>query len=272
VLQCGYIDREKRDRTLIHSTAVIDESAQVHETCEIGPYAVIGADVTIGERTTVGPHAVITGPTTIGAECKIFQFTSIGEDPQDLKFDGQDSRLEIGDRNKIREFVTINRGTSGGGGVTRLGHDNLLMAYVHIAHDCIIGDNTIFANSASLAGHVEVGDYAILGGFSLVHQFSRIGAHSFSGMGSVINKDVPPFLLVTGHYAEAKGINKQGLKRRGFSDEEISALHKAYIKLVRRRGKKEAEDYAELDSVAGRFASVAQFIEFLQNGTRGQVC
>ncbi len=257
---------------MIHSTAIVDDSATVHATCEIGPYAVIGADVTIGERTTVGPHAVINGPTSIGADCKIFQFASVGEDPQDLKFDGKNSRLEIGDRNKIREFVTINRGTSGGGGLTQLGDDNLLMAYVHIAHDCIIGNNTVFANSASLAGHVTVGDYAILGGFSLVHQFSRVGAHSFSGMGSVINKDVPPFLLVTGHYAEAKGINKQGLKRRGFSDDEISALHKAYVKLVRRRGKKEAEDYAELNATASRFPRVAEFIEFLNNGSRGKVC
>lgn len=257
---------------MIHNTAIIDDSADVHPSCEIGAYAVIGADVTIGARTVVGPHAVVNGPTTIGEDCRIFQFASVGEDPQDLKFDGSDSRLEIGDRNRIREFVTVNRGTSGGGGITRLGDDNLLMAYVHIAHDCLIGNNTIFSNSASLAGHVSVGDYAILGGFSLVHQFSRIGAHSFSGMGAVINKDVPPFLLVSGHYAEAKGVNKQGLKRRGFSDEEIAALHKTFKHLVRRRGKKDESDYAAIDDLATRFSSVKEFVDFLQSGTRGNVC
>lgn len=256
---------------MIHSTAIIDSSAQVHESCEIGPYAVIGADVNIDNGTTVGPHAVVNGPTTIGADCKIFQFASVGEDPQDLKFDGKDSRLEIGSRNKIREFVTINRGTGGGGGVTRIGDDNLLMAYVHVAHDCLIGNNTVFANSASLAGHVAVDDYAILGGFSLVHQFSRIGAHSFSGMGSVINKDVPPFLLVTGHYAQAKGINKQGLKRRGFSDDEISALQKTFIRLIRRKGIKDQEAQAEVDKLAEQFPAVNDLVKFLREGSRGTV-
>ncbi len=257
---------------MIHSTAIVDESAHVDPTCEIGAYAVIGADVTIGAGTAIGSHVVINGPTSIGSDCKIFQFASIGEDPQDLKFDGTDSRLEIGDRNRIREFVTINRGTSGGGGVTRIGDENLLMAYVHIAHDCVIGNNTIFSNSASLAGHVAVGDYAILGGFSLVHQFSRIGAHSFSGMGAVINKDVPPFVLVTGHYAEAKGINKQGLKRRGFADDEIAALHKTFMQLVRRRGRKEASDYAALEDLSARYSSVSELVEFLKAGNRGNVC
>lgn len=257
---------------MIHSTAIVDETAQLHSSCEVGPYAVIGADVSIGAGTKIAPHAVISGPTTIGSDCRVFQFASVGEDPQDLKFDGTDSRLEIGDRNRIREFVTINRGTRGGGGVTRLGDDNLLMAYVHIAHDCVIGNNTIFSNSASLAGHVTVGDYAILGGFSLVHQFSRIGAHSFSGMGAVINKDVPPFLLVSGHFAEAKGINKQGLKRRGFSEEEISALHKTYMQLVRRRGKKEDADFAAVEDLSQRYASVGELVEFLKSGSRGTVC
>lgn len=256
---------------MIHSTAIIDASARVHESCNIGPYAVIGADVEIGAGTTVGPHAVINGPTTIGKDCRIFQFASVGEDPQDLKFDGKDSRLEIGDRNKIREFVTINRGTEGGGGLTRIGNDNLLMAYVHVAHDCLIDNHTIFANSASLAGHVTVGDYAILGGFSLVHQFSRIGAHSFSGMGSVINKDVPPFLLVSGHYAQAKGVNKQGLKRRGFSEAEISALQKTFVSLVRRKGVKNEEAYLEVDKLAGQFSRVNELVQFLREGGRGTV-
>ncbi len=256
---------------MIHGTAIVDGSAEVHDSCEIGPYAVIGADVVIGAGTTVGPHAVIKGPVTIGTECHIFQFASVGEDPQDLKFDGTDSRLEIGNRNKIREFVTINRGTGGGGGLTRIGDDNLLMAYVHVAHDCLIGNNTIFANSASLAGHVTVGDYAILGGFTLVHQFSRIGAHSFSGMGSVINKDVPPFLLVSGHYAQAKGINKQGLKRRGFSDDEIAALQKTFVRLVRRKGIKNEQAYAEVNELAAKFSKVDELVQFLRAGSRGTV-
>lgn len=256
---------------MIHDTAIIEEGAQIHESCKIGPYTVVSANVVIGEGTTVGPHVVINGPTVIGKNNRIFQFASVGDDPQDLKFDGQESRLEIGDRNKIREFVTINRGTTGGGGVTRLGDDNLLMAYVHVAHDCLIGSHTIFANSASLAGHVTVGDYAILGGFSLVHQFSRIGAHSFSGMGSVINKDVPPYLLVSGHYAEAKGINKQGLKRRGYSSEELAALQKSFVQLVRRKGVKDEDAYVEVNELAKRFASVKEFVSFLSEGKRGTV-
>ncbi len=256
---------------MIHPTAVIDPSARVDESCDIGPYAVIGADVTIGQRTRIGPHAVVNGPTTIGDDNHIFQFTSIGEDPQDLKFDGLDSRLEIGNKNRIREFVTINRGTSGGGGVTRIGDDNLVMAYVHIAHDCMVGSNTVFANSASLAGHVTVGDYAILGGFSLVHQFSRIGAHSFAGMGSVINKDVPPYLLVSGHYAEAKGINKQGLKRRGFDDKEIAALQKTFVKVLRRRGVKDESAYAEVDKLAMEFPHVRELLQFVRAEGRGMV-
>ncbi len=255
---------------MIHPTAVIDSGAQVHETCEIGPYAIIGPDVTIGSGTRIGPHTVISGPTVIGEQNRIFQFASIGEDPQDLKYDGEESRLVIGDRNTIREFVTINRGTTGGGGETRLGSDNLLMAYVHVAHDCIIGSHTIFANAASLAGHVTVGDYAILGGFSLVHQFSRVGDHSFSGMGSVINKDIPPFLLVSGHYVEAKGVNKQGLKRRGFSSEAISAIHKTYLKMVKKKGVKD-DSLAEIEALAKEHESVAQLLEFIRNSERGNV-
>ena len=256
---------------MIHPTAIIDPTATVDDSCEIGPYAVIGADVTIGRRTRVGPHAVVNGPTVIGEDNHIFQFASIGEDPQDLKFDGLDSRLEIGNKNRIREFVTINRGTKGGGGVTSIGDDNLVMAYVHIAHDCIVGNNTVFANSASLAGHVTVGDFAILGGFSLVHQFSRIGAHSFSGMGSVINKDVPPYLLVSGHYAESKGINKQGLKRRGFDDKEIAALQKTFLRVVRRRGVKGEEAYTEVEQLADEFPHVKNLLSFIRAEGRGMV-
>jgi len=256
---------------VIHSSAVIDPAASVHESCTIGPFAVIGADVVLGAGNTVGPHVVISGPTTIGEDNHIFQFASIGADPQDLKFDGADSRLQIGSRNRIREFVTINRGTSGGGGLTCIGDDNLLMAYVHIAHDCRVDNHTVFANSASLAGHVSVGDYAILGGFSLVHQFSRIGAHSFSGMGSVINKDVPPYVLVSGHFAESKGINKEGLKRRGFSVEEIRAIQQSYVKLVRRKGVIEDEVFAEVEQLATEYQGVKHMLEFVRSASRGIV-
>jgi len=256
---------------VIHPSAVIDPSARLDETCNIGAYAIVGADVVIGSGTRIGPHVVINGPTVIGKDNHIFQFASIGEDPQDLKFDGGDSRLVIGDNNRIREFVTINRVTNGGGGLTSIGDDNLLMAYVHIAHDCEVGNNTVFANSASLAGHVNVGDYAILGGFSLVHQFSRIGAHSFSGMGSVINKDVPPYLLVSGHYAEAKGINKQGLRRRGFDEKEIAALQKTFIKVVRRRGVKDDDSYAEIEELALEFPHVNELLQFIRADGRGTV-
>ncbi len=256
---------------MIHVSAVVDPKASVDESCTIGPFAVIGADVVLGKGNTIGPHAVITGPTTIGEDNHIFQFASVGADPQDLKFDGKDSRLEIGNRNRIREFVTINRGTSGGGGVTRIGDDNLLMAYVHIAHDCLLGNSAVFANSASLAGHVSVGDHAILGGFSLVHQFSRIGAHSFSGMGSVINKDVPPYVLVSGHFAESKGINKEGLKRRGFSAEEIRAIQQSYIKLIRRKGVIEDEVFAEVERLASEYQGVNHMLEFVRSATRGIV-
>lgn len=256
---------------MIHPSAIIDPSARVDESCSIGAYAIVGADVVIGSGTRIGPHVVINGPTVIGKDNHIFQFASIGEDPQDLKFDGHDSRLEIGDNNRIREFVTINRGTSGGGGLTSIGNDNLLMAYVHIAHDCEVGDNTVFANSASLAGHVQVGDYAILGGFSLVHQFSRVGAHSFSGMGSVINKDVPPYLLVSGHYAEAKGVNKQGLRRRGFDDKEIAALQKTFVKIVRRRGVKDDDSNKEVEELAHEFPHVNELLQFMRAEGRGTV-
>ena len=236
---------------MIHSSAVIDPAASVHESCTIGPFAVIGADVVLGAGNTVGPHVVISGPTTIGEDNHIFQFASIGADPQDLKFDGADSRLQIGSRNRIREFVTINRGTSGGGGLTCIGDDNLLMAYVHIAHDCRVDNHTVFANSASLAGHVSVGDYAILGGFSLVHQFSRIGAHSFSGMGSVINKE--------------------GLKRRGFSVEEIRAIQQSYVKLVRRKGVIEDEVFAQVEQLATEYQGVKHMLEFVRSASRGIV-
>jgi len=255
---------------VIHPAAIVESGAQLDEGVSVGAFSIIGSQVRIGAGTTVGPHCVISGDTSIGQDNRIFQFSSIGAEPQDLKYSGEDSQLVIGDRNTIREFTTIHLGTEVGGGLTRIGDDNLLMAYVHIAHDCIVGNHTIFANAASLAGHVSVGDHAILGGFSLVHQFGRIGEHSFSGMGSVINKDVPPYCLVSGHYVEAKGINKEGLKRRGFSSESISAVQKAYLKLVKKKGVRD-EAYAELEPLAQQHSAVADLIAFIRNSERGIV-
>ena len=213
---------------MIHTTAVIDPAAKLADSVEVGAYSVIGANVEIGENTWIGPHVVIQGPTKIGRENKLFQFSSIGDVPQDKKFHGETSYLEIGDRNTIREFATINRGTEDGGGTTRIGDDNWLMAYIHIAHDCIVGNNTIFANNASLAGHAVIGDFAILGGFTLVHQFCKIGQHAFCGMGSAISKDVPPYMMVNGSPAHAHGLNSEGIKRKGFSKEAMKALRDAY--------------------------------------------
>jgi len=212
---------------MIHATAQIDASARLGKV-EVGAFSVIGPNVEIGDGTTIGPHAVIQGPTRIGRDNRIFQFASVGAEPQDKKFAGEHSELVIGDRNTIREFVTINRGTGEGGGYTRIGDDNWIMAYAHIAHDCHVGNQTIFSNNATLAGHVEVGDYAILSGFAGVHQFCRVGEHAFVGMGCLINGDVPPFVIVANEYGRPRGINAEGLKRRGFSAERIAAIKRAY--------------------------------------------
>jgi UDP-N-acetylglucosamine acyltransferase len=213
---------------VIDPRAAIDPAAELAEGVKVGPFAVIGADVQIGAGTQIGPHVVIHGPSKIGCDNRIFQFASIGEDPQDKKYAGEHTRLEIGDRNQIREFTTIHRGTVQDESLTAIGSDNLLMAYTHVAHDCRIGDNVIMANAASLGGHVHIGDWAILGGFSIVHQFCRVGAHCFTAMGSVISKDVPPYVLVGGHPAKPHGINSEGLRRRDFSGDQISAIKRAY--------------------------------------------
>lgn len=213
---------------MIDSRAAIDPQAEIDEGVTIGPFSVIGAGVQIAAGTEIGPHVVIRGETRIGRDNKIFQFASVGEDPQDKKYDGETTRLEIGDRNRIREFCTINRGTVQDGGITRIGDDNLLMAYTHVAHDCQVGSNTIMANAASLGGHVRLDDWTILGGFSIVHQFCRIGAHSFAAMGSNITKDVPPYVMVGGHPAEPHGVNTEGLKRRGYDAEQITRIKRAY--------------------------------------------
>ena len=213
---------------VIHPSAVIDPKAHLADGVEIGPFAVIGADVSIGRGTQVGPHAIIRGPSTIGEDNLIFQFASVGEVPQDKKFAGEETCLVIGDRNVVRECATIHRGTIQDRGETRIGSDNLFMAYTHVAHDCVIGNHVIMANAASLGGHVLVEDWAILGGFTIVHQFCRIGAHCFSAMGSVVSKDIPPFVTVGGHPATPRGINTEGLRRRGFDAGVIQAIRRVY--------------------------------------------
>jgi len=252
----------------IHPTAVIDTTAKLGENIEIGPYSVIGPGVEIGAGSIIGPHVVINGPSKIGSDNHIFQFASIGEIPQDKKYHGEDSVLEIGDRNHIREFVTINRGTADGGGVTRIGSDNWLMAYIHIAHDCIIGNNIIFSNGASLAGHVTVDDYAILGGFTLVHQFCHIGSHAFCGMGSAVSKDVPPYMIVNGNPSHPHGLNMEGLKRREFSKESLKSLRDAY-KLVYRQGLTLEEAMPKLEQLAESCQEVIYFMDFIKNSSRG---
>lgn len=214
--------------SVIDPHAVIDPAAELEEGVTVGPFTIIGAGVRIGTGTEIGPHVVIRGECTIGKDNKIFQFASIGEDPQDKKYAGEQTHLEIGDRNTIREFTTIHRGTVQDESLTSIGNDNLLMAYTHVAHDCHIGDHTILANAASLGGHVHVGDWAILGGFSIVHQFCRIGAHCFTAMGSGISKDVPPYVMVGGHPAKPRGINSEGLRRRDFGAEQIATIKRTY--------------------------------------------
>jgi len=218
----------------IHATAIVDSKAEIADDVEISPYAVIGANVKIDSGTWVGPHAVIEGPTTIGKDNRIFQFASVGAEPQDKKYKGEPTTLEIGDRNLIRESVTINRGTTQDIGKTVIGSDNWIMAYVHIAHDCVVGNNTIFANNATLAGHVTIHDYALLGGFTLVHQFCHIGKYAMTGMGTSLGKDLPPYITAYGAPGIPRGFNAEGLKRNGFSDEQRKRVKEAYRTLYRK--------------------------------------
>ncbi|HEY0722123.1 MAG TPA: acyl-ACP--UDP-N-acetylglucosamine O-acyltransferase [Gammaproteobacteria bacterium] len=254
----------------IHPTAIVDPNAQIAPDVTIGAYSVIGPDVEIGDGTWIGPHVVINGPTKIGRENRIFQFASIGEIPQDKKYRNERTRLEIGDRNVIREGCTINRGTLQDQSLTRIGNDNWIMAYVHVAHDCIVGNNTTMSNNVALAGHVTVGDYATLGGFTLVHQFVSIGAHSFTGMGTGVGKDVPPYVMVAGNPAAPHGINSEGLKRRGFTAEQLTSLRRAY-KLLYRSGKTLEEAMAELTPMAEGAPEVVPLVQFLTTQTRGIV-
>lgn len=246
----------------------IHPSAKLAPDVEVGPGTVIGPEVEVGKGTWIGPHVVITGPTKIGKNNQIFQFSSIGEKPQDKKFQNETSHLEIGDGNTIREFCTINRGSKEGGGVTRIGNNNWIMAYVHVAHDCLIANETIFVNNASLAGHVVVDDYAVIGGFTGVHQFCHIGAHSFISKSCFITKDVLPYVLIGGENSAPYGLNKEGLKRRGFSAEEIRILKQAY-KIVFRQGLTSEEALPELQALVAQSAKVQPFIDGLQRATRG---
>ena len=255
---------------MIDATAVIDAEAEIADDVSIGPYSVIGANVVIEAGTRIGPHVVITGQTRIGRDSHIYQFASIGADPQDKKYDGEPTRLEIGDRNTIREFVTINRGTAQDEGVTRLGDDNWIMAYVHIAHDCQVGNQTIFANNASLAGHVTIGDYVILGGFTLVHQFCSLGPHSLTAYGTGISMDVPPYVTVGGSPASPHGLNMEGLRRRGFSAETRKVLKQAY-KTLYRENLPLQDAIAVLKGKVDDCAELGVLVSFLENQSRGIV-
>ena len=255
---------------MIHPTAIVHPNAKLGSHVEIGAYSIIGEHVEIGDGSRVGPHAVITGHTRIGQGNHIFQFVSLGEQPQDKKYAGEPTRLEIGDHNTIREFCTFNTGTVQDNGVTRIGNHNWIMAYVHIAHDCAVGDHTIFANNASLAGHVEVADYAILGGFTGVHQFCRVGAHVITGIASVVRQDIPPFITASGNPAAPHGLNAEGLKRRGFSTEALAALKRAYKTLYKSGlGLNEAAD--AIAQEAAKQPELQPLADFLQIPGRGIV-
>ena len=252
----------------VHTTAIVDKRARLHASVAVGPYTVIDGDVEVGEGTTIGAHNVITGHTKIGRDNRIFHFCSIGEANQDKKYKGEPTRLEIGDRNTIREYASINRGTAQDAGVTRVGDDNWIMAYVHFAHDCQIGSHTIFANACELAGHVHVGDWAILGATTLVHQFVQIGAHSFTGMGTYLDRDLPPYVRAAGNMAQPYGINSVGLRRRGLQPATIDALKRAY-KTIYRSGLGQEEVRRELEAQAAGCAEVKRILDFLNASKRG---
>ena len=258
--------------SLIHPTALIAEGARLDPSVSVGPYAVIGANVTIGANTTIGAHCVIEGHTTLGQDNRVFQFASLGGAPQDKKYAGEPTRLVIGDRNTVREFCTFNTGTTQDDGVTRIGDDNWIMAYVHIAHDCVVGNQTILANTATLAGHVQIGDYAIIGGLTGLHQFTQVGAHVMAGFASHISQDVPPFMMVDGNPLAVRGLNLEGLRRRGFSPERLSAIKQMH-RLLYRQG-------LTLDAARSAIAAlpeqhpqaaadIAAMLDFLNTSARG---
>jgi UDP-N-acetylglucosamine acyltransferase len=251
-----------------HATAIVDPRARIALDVEIGPYAVVGPDVEIGAGCSIGSHAVVTGHTRLGLRNRIFPFAAIGGAPQDKKYRGEPTRLEIGDGNTIREYATINRGTVQDAGVTRIGSDNWIMAYCHVAHDCQVGSHTVFANLTTLGGHVHVGDYAVLGGHSAFHQFVKVGAHAMVGGGSIVLQDVAPYVTVGGSPIATHGINAEGLKRRGFSAESIAALKRAYRTLFK-SGLTLAEARADLEKQAQETPEVRALLDFLDHSTRG---
>jgi UDP-N-acetylglucosamine acyltransferase len=252
----------------IHATAIVSKSASVADDVSVGAYSIIGDDVVVGAGTRIDSHVVVNGPTVIGRDNHIYQFTSVGDDPQDKKYADEPTTLTIGDRNTIREFCTISRGTVQGDGETTMGDDNWIMAYVHIAHDCHIGSNTIFANNATLAGHVHIGDWVILAGFSGAHQFCRVGAHAFLGMYSGVNRDVLPYTMVFGTPGVPRGINSEGLKRRDFSTEQIRNIKEAY-RIVYRRGLKLDEAIVQLEQRLVDQPELAILLESLRSTERG---
>ncbi len=253
--------------TLIHPSAIIDPGAKLGANVRVGPYAVIGPEVEVGDDCIIGSHVVIHGPTRIGRNNRIHSHAALGDDPQDKKFRGERTELIIGDDNVIREFCTIHRGTGSGGGVTRIGNDNWLLAYVHVAHDCIVGNHCVFSNNCALAGHVVVGDWVVLGGYTLLHQFCRVGDHAFTAMNAKINADVPPFVLVGGDYAVPRGINSEGLKRRGFDPERVRQIKRAYRTLYN-SGLGLADAKAELAKMAAGAPDIALMLEFIEHSER----
>jgi UDP-N-acetylglucosamine acyltransferase len=255
---------------VIDPRAIVAADAQLAADVSVGPFSIIGPQVRIGPRTVIGPHVVINGPTSIGADNRVFQFASLGDAPQDKKYRGEPTRLEIGDRNVFRESCTVNRGTTKDQGVTRIGNDNLFMAYAHVAHDCTIGDNTVFANCASLAGHVEISDWVILGGLTAVHQFSRIGVHAFLGGGSIVSRDVPPYVMVAGNPAVPHTVNAEGLKRRGFSEEQIKNIRDAY-RILYRSDLRLADALAQLEPLAAANPEIRVFVDFIHGTARSLV-
>jgi UDP-N-acetylglucosamine acyltransferase len=253
---------------VIHKTALVAKTAEISDDVSIGAYSIIGDGVRIGRGSRIASHVVINGPTTIGEDNRIYQFCSIGDDPQDKKFTGESTRLEIGNRNTIREYCSINRGTGQDQGMTSVGDDNWILAYVHIAHDCRVGNNTIFSNNATLAGHVHVGDWVIFAGFSGAHQFCRVGAHSFLGMFAGTSQDVPAYTLVAGQPATVRGINAEGLKRRNFSPQQISNIKNAY-RIVYRKGLKLTDAIREVEELAKTQPEIGIFAQSLHTSDRG---
>ncbi len=253
---------------MIHPSAIIDSHAELDSDVSVGPYSVIGRDVTIGSGSVIGSHVVIKGPTSIGKLNRVYQFSSLGEDPQDKKYAAEITRLEIGDRNTIREFTSLHRGTKQDQSVTHIGSDNLFMAYTHVAHDCVIGDHVIMANGASLAGHVQLNSHAILGGFTLVHQFTKIGQYSFAAMGSAITQDIPPFVMVGGKPTKPHGINSVGMERNGISAEDIRLIRKAY-KMIYKMNLRLEDAIDQMEDLAGDSKELSAMVNFLRSVSRG---